>query len=408
MKVTRLHVAVIAIVEAIIILGLTGYIFFLAPKPPLEEVRIGISMPLSPPGDYLGGKYQVEAYKLAAKEINEAGGVLGGRKISLCIYDDEGRPELAEGIVSRLVLEDKVCAIVGSWHSSVAVAIARTADKYEMLYLSSAASTDAYSELHSPWVFRQCMSDYDCCIINKIFIEARGYKRIILMSEDTDFGIGTAETIKEILDEANYPYEYCEIVIFPYDAKDFKVTLLSIREKKPDVLIFTSGYDAMFLIPKQAYELGLHKEMDIVSEWDPPAWHPNWWPLVGEASVGIYFPIYYHPDVLTEKGASLIRLFKEELKVELPVYDVWAFDALKTVAQAIDIAGSTDPAAIAEALRENEFSGAFSKIRFETHLDIHPGYWQKNAWCMVWWVQYTELNQHWTEAKVIVTREQLY
>src|ERR1700682_5127915 len=84
----------------------------LAPQTALaaEPIKIGASIALSPPGSVPQGTQVRDALMVAAKMINDAGGVLG-RPIELVIEDDQGIPEKARAAVEKFITSDKVIAV---------------------------------------------------------------------------------------------------------------------------------------------------------------------------------------------------------------------------------------------------------------------------------------------------------
>ena len=86
------------------------------------DIPVGVYAALT--GDQASfGNATVQGVKLAADEINAAGGVLG-RKIKLVIEDDQGRPEQAASVVTKLITNDNVIAVIGENSSSNSLAAA--------------------------------------------------------------------------------------------------------------------------------------------------------------------------------------------------------------------------------------------------------------------------------------------
>ena len=80
--------------------------------------RVGVVLPLS--GQFaLGGQNVKRGYDLAAEDINAAGGIkaLGGAQIELVYADNQGKQDVAIGETERLIQQERVSAIMGSWHS---------------------------------------------------------------------------------------------------------------------------------------------------------------------------------------------------------------------------------------------------------------------------------------------------
>ena len=87
-----------------------------------EPIRIGVLAPLTGGGGPYGADI-VKASKLAADQINAAGGVLGGRKIELFVEDDETSATAAVKAARKLLDIDKVVAITAVWGSAPILAV---------------------------------------------------------------------------------------------------------------------------------------------------------------------------------------------------------------------------------------------------------------------------------------------
>src|SRR5437773_3307261 len=84
-------------------------------------IKLGWVGPLSPPGDYAQGEILKNAGIMATEEINARGGVLG-RPVEVVYEDTSGRPEQGTAAMERLLTQQRVVAVFGEYHSSVALA----------------------------------------------------------------------------------------------------------------------------------------------------------------------------------------------------------------------------------------------------------------------------------------------
>src|ERR1700732_719505 len=87
-----------------------------------EPIRIGVLAPLTGGGGPYGADI-VKASRLAADQINAAGGVLGGRKIELFVEDDETSATAAVRAARKLLDIDKVVAVTAVWGSAPILAV---------------------------------------------------------------------------------------------------------------------------------------------------------------------------------------------------------------------------------------------------------------------------------------------
>lgn len=125
-----------------------------------EPIKIGAVNPL---GD-ITGRQATNAMRLAVKEINEAGGLLG-RPVELIVVDDELRPEKGAAAIERLATIDNVDFFVGGMASGVHLAQIPALKKYEKITIWIGAAShkaeeaigsdaDWYFHLH-PWDYQQ-------------------------------------------------------------------------------------------------------------------------------------------------------------------------------------------------------------------------------------------------------------
>src|SRR4030042_2910877 len=107
-----------------------------------DVIKIGIVAPLSAPGGVETGQALVDGAKIAAEEINAGGGLLG-RKLELVIGDTSGQPEKGTAVMERLITLDKVVAVGGEAHSSVALAEIEVAHRYGIPIVIAEAWSDS-------------------------------------------------------------------------------------------------------------------------------------------------------------------------------------------------------------------------------------------------------------------------
>src|SRR5258708_40113136 len=110
-----------------------------------DPIKIGVTIAQSPPGSVSQGTQVKDGVEVAAKIINDAGGVLG-RPIELVFEDTQGIPEKARAAVEKLITRDKVVAIVGEHQSSAALAGIEGAHRHHVPYFNTNGWADAIRE----------------------------------------------------------------------------------------------------------------------------------------------------------------------------------------------------------------------------------------------------------------------
>ena len=121
-----------------------------------EPVKIGAIAPLT--GSLATyGESVANGIKLAVAEINEAGGVLGGRMLDVTYMDDKADSTESANAFNKLI-SDGNKAIIGSVTSGVTAGLAALADAEGMLLLTPTATADTITDGY-PTVFRACFRD---------------------------------------------------------------------------------------------------------------------------------------------------------------------------------------------------------------------------------------------------------
>src|SRR5260370_20064269 len=161
-----------------------------------EPVKIGLEIPLSPPGDPAAGQLIRRGGELAVDYVNNhMGGVLGGRKIALAVQDSQGRTEAGISGYRRLATEEHVVGVTGFFHSSVNIAVNEVAKELGVATISTQASAADITAKHYDIAFRTHAIDPIRVEAFLDFIKASKYKRIAGVAEATDFGIGISDEL---------------------------------------------------------------------------------------------------------------------------------------------------------------------------------------------------------------------
>ena len=371
-----------------------------APALAQGSVKIGVLTPLSPPGDASAGQFIVRGAKMAAEDINTRGGVLGGRKIELIIEDDSGTPEKGGAGFRKLATQDRVVAVVGQFHSSVMGAVQDLAEQFKIPVFSTQASAKGITERHLTYTFRTHVIDPDRVALWNRWIKQQGFKRVAVIAENTDYGVGVVEDTKKQFQTMSVGAEL-KTIIFDRAVVDLTPQLLEIKNWKPDLLINVGIGTPTYLITKQAYDIGLFPSTPMLVSYDLPA-RPEFWKNLGEKGNYMAFIVYYHPTMkLTPRGEAFRTKYREQFKEE-PVYGALnGYAQVALLADAVNAAKSDAPDNIVKALLATKFEGWNGTITFTRS---EGPYWQQ--WTPPMLVtQYTKPEMAFSEVKIVYPSE---
>jgi len=175
---------------------------------PISKVKVGALFPLS--GD-LGDKGvdSANGVRLAAEEINRAGGIaaLNGAKLEIVFADTRGKPGVGARETERLIKEEGVAAIIGTYQSSVTKPASKVAERLETPFIVSISIADIITERGFSYTFRiQPKARFyarDQVQFIKDLEKLANYpvSRVALLHENTDFGASSALAQKSVLRE---------------------------------------------------------------------------------------------------------------------------------------------------------------------------------------------------------------
>ncbi|MGY3657742.1 ABC-type branched-subunit amino acid transport system substrate-binding protein [Bradyrhizobium sp. USDA 376] len=192
----------------------------LAARAQTSEVVIGATYPLSGSGAQVGVDAQ-RAFETAIDIINNdqdfelplAKGVglpgLGGAKIRIVYADTQGDPQKGRAEAERLITQEKVSAILGSYQSAVAVTISQICERYQIPFMSADNSSPSLHRRGLKYYFRASPHDEMFSAGMFDFLDAmkkKGAKAqtLALFHEDTIFGTDSANAQTKLATERGY------------------------------------------------------------------------------------------------------------------------------------------------------------------------------------------------------------
>ncbi|MQA93718.1 MAG: ABC transporter substrate-binding protein [Streptosporangiales bacterium] len=167
------------------------------------DLVIGVAQPLTGPVADAGQSVAAGA-KIAAEEINKAGGV-DGRKIRLDVQDDANDPATCVNVAQKLVNQSQATAVMGGWGSSCTLAISPVTSRAQVPLLVETSSSDKVTdpkESGNDWTFRISPTSNMEAHATRDLLREEGVKKVFFLSVNNDFGLGAAKHYGELLTEA--------------------------------------------------------------------------------------------------------------------------------------------------------------------------------------------------------------
>jgi branched-chain amino acid transport system substrate-binding protein len=220
-----------------------------------KVVRLGAIYSITGKGAEWGEHSKI-ATQIAVEEINAAGGV-GGVPLEVTIADTGTEVGQAITLARKLILEDKVLAVLGPCFSSEFEALAPQLARLKTIILSQCSAKPGLSAL-SEWAFRNTLtSDKQLEPATRIWKERFHIKTAAILYDSAD-AVSAAEGSK-VLPALLKKYGIEQKDALTYQTKDidFSAQLTKIKAAAPDGIALGACYQQAANIVRQARKLGL-------------------------------------------------------------------------------------------------------------------------------------------------------
>ena len=341
----------------------------------MEPIKIGGLAPLSAPGAVVGGEAMRVAMLIAADELNARGGVLG-RPVELIVVDTEGLPERGTAVVERLINQDGVVGIGGGYHSSVGVAAKEVARDNGVPIVFAETWNDTITSVQYDEIFRIAPLSSEVSAVDVKFIQwlrdEQGMKldKVVILTENTDYGIPAAEDTARLLDEAGVASQTFSVDI---GTQDFAGIIERVKAESPDLIVTLATGEASYNFTQQAADAGIGPQDVPIMCNQVSLVSAAFWENVPDGNncfvrrIGL--PVQLYNDV----AAALVAEYSARTgKDDIESYAMASYDSIMLIAQAIEDSGSTDPADIISALENINHMGALGPITFPINRDNSP------------------------------------
>jgi branched-chain amino acid transport system substrate-binding protein len=327
-------------------------------------IKVGVYVDLT--GSTAGfGQSTKNGIELAKDEINSNGGILN-RQIQLVIEDDQGRPEQAKTVVSKLINQDKVHAVLGEVASTNSLAAAPVAQEAKIPMITPSSTNPKVTQV-GDYIFRVCFIDpFQGGVAAKYSANTLKAKTAAIFGDvNSDYSKGLTEFFEREFNKLGGTV--IEKQVYTQQDRDFKAQLTNIRAKNPDVIYIPGYYGEVGIISKQARELGMNQPILGGDGWD----NPEIWNLGGEALKNTYISNHYSVDDPSPSIQKFVSAYKARFGGTSPdSLAALAYDAMYILADSIRRAGTTNPAKLRDAVAQtSNFLGVTGSITINASRD---------------------------------------
>jgi branched-chain amino acid transport system substrate-binding protein len=338
-----------------------------------EVVKIGHVGPISGAISHLG-KDNENGAKMAIDELNAKGVMIGGKKVTLVLLteDDAADPKQATSVAQKLV-DAKVKGVIGHLNSGTTIPASKIYFEAGIPQISPSATNPKYTQQGFNTTFRLVANDGQLGgTLGRYAVETVKAKKVAVIDDRTAYGQGVAE---EFIKGVKSKKAGTEVIARQYTtdkATDFSAILTAIKAKNPDVIFF-GGMDAVAgPMLRQMKQLGINAKLmggdgictEALSK------------LAGDAMADNQVVCAEAGGVEESQKSGLDNFkaaYKKKFGVDVQIYAPYVYDSVMTMVEAMQKAGSSDPAKYLPVLAKTSRKGVTGNISFDAKGDMKEG-----------------------------------
>jgi branched-chain amino acid transport system substrate-binding protein len=333
-----------------------------------DPVKVGVLFPLTG-NAAAAGQASKAACEVAAEIVNDAhpelkaiplaegAGLpgLGGARLELTFIDHQGNPSVAQQQALRLINQDKVHLMFGAYQSSCTFTATPVAERFGIPFVVGDSAALNITGRGFKWVFRvtPIASDYASTYMRFVDdMKKAGHKigSIAIVNENTDYGTSVADAIEGAAKEKSLPVA----IRIPYSASttDVSAQVLQLKDKQPDLVIFISYTADSILYIKTLKNLDYLPPMVLGD--DSGFSDPSFVPAIADIGQGLMNRSAWDIGKPGTTTFKINEMYKAKTGRDLDDTSGRNMQAMLAMAEAVNRAGSTDPAKLQAALKATD------------------------------------------------------
>lgn len=317
-----------------------------------KELKIGANFEMTG-GVATFGQSAVNGIKLAFKEANAGGGILG-KQLSLVVADNKSEASEAVNAATKLITQDKVKAVLGPVTSSNTLAQSKIAHENKVPFITPTGTNPKITVdggKVQDFAFRACFIDpfQGTVMANFASKSLKAKTAAVYIDNSSDYAKGLAEFFEKAFVAAGGQIVSKEAYLAK--EQDFKAVLTKIKATNPEVIFIPGYYQEVGMIAKQARELGITVPLLGGDGWDSPKLVE----IAGAAALNNgYFSNHYSSEDKDPRVVKFVEAYRKEYNQSPDALAALGYDAAVMLIDAIKRANSDDPVKIKDALAQTQ------------------------------------------------------
>src|SRR5215212_1437824 len=317
-------------------------------------ITIGISLPLT--GDFSQpGTQAKRGYEVWQKMVNDNGGLLG-RDVKLKITDDASNQDTVVADYTRLITQDKVDLVLGTFSSLLNFPASAVAEKNKMAFVEPAGGAPEMFTRGFKYLFfaQQATASHQADVFVDYIKGLPADKRpttAAYPTQDDPFTRPVIESMQKQLEALGVKTVYSEV--YPPDTSNFQSTAASIAAKKPDLIAQGAVFEDGVGLVRSLKQVGYSPKM--LFQTSAPSNAGQYSSGIGEANTeGVFYTVSWNEKAETPNNAEFVKAYADAYDGETPAEDAAdAFAAAEVLQTAVEETDGLDQTKIADYLHGN-------------------------------------------------------
>jgi len=337
--------------------------------------NITIGMTVSKTGNMnVDSLEQYRGFELWRDNVNAAGGIKAGGKsykVQFVSYDDESNVKRVQQLYSRMILQDNADFLFSPYSSSLTATAAIVTEQYGKIMITTGAAEGKAYTLGNHNLFQMFAPGTEYLKGALDALKSKDPKATVaFVYEDASFSNSVVDPAKAYAQQAGVNVVFSER--YAPNTTDFSALIDKVIASKATVLMGGGHYADGSTLAKQLYE---HKvPLKMVALLVAP--DSDKWPELGDAAVGVIVPSQWEPQVTIKaqygpSGADFAKWYKAKYNSEPSYESAGGYAAGLVLQRAIEQAGGTDTAKVADGLNKTDITTFYGRTKFSTAAADH-------------------------------------
>jgi len=345
-----------------LVCGISALVLTAMPAHSAEAVKLGVGLSMTGPLAFLS-QQMLQGMKAAVDNVNQSGGVGGGRMIDLVVRDHKGVPSEAVAVTKRLIEEDKVAIVDIDLPSTVAIAAEAVTKESKVPQIAGFTFAPAAVKQGNPYFFRACTNaDLIGDALARSIIDEPNNKTIAMLAPNDDYGRSAIQALTAALERLNGP-KVLYADYYERTQSDFSAILLKMKSLNPDSLFIDVRYPASITVLKQTVEVGLKKPLFSSVNFYNAKLAEQAGPMMEGAQLSVAWAPVFDDAASVEFKNAYEAMFKQTPDDSASL----GWTVVMVAAQALKSAGGTDSESIRRALLNINYIGPQGVVKFDSN-----------------------------------------